>query len=57
VLFLNLHLLLWVTPIPWPTSLLAGYMLAGGKNERAAALVYALTMTLMGAALGSLSRQ
>lgn len=54
VLFLNLHLLLWVTLIPWPTSLLAEYMLAGGENERAAALVYALTMTMMGAAFGSL---
>jgi uncharacterized membrane protein len=54
VLFLNLHLLLWVTVIPWPTRLLADYMLAGGENERAAALVYALTMTLMGVAFGSL---
>jgi uncharacterized membrane protein len=54
LLFLNLHLLLWVTLIPWPTSLLAEYMLAGGQDERAAALVYALTMTLMGAAFGSL---
>jgi uncharacterized membrane protein len=54
LLFLNLHLLLWVTLIPWPTSLLAEYMLAGGDNERAAALVYAVTMTLMGVAFGSL---
>jgi uncharacterized membrane protein len=54
VLFLNLHLLLWVTLIPWPTSLLAEYMLAGGGDERVAALVYALTMTMMGVAFGSL---
>jgi uncharacterized membrane protein len=54
VLFLNLHLLLWVTLIPWPTSVLAEYMLAGGADERTAALLYAVTMTLMGAAFGSL---
>jgi uncharacterized membrane protein len=48
LLLLNLNLLLWIALIPWPTSLLAEYMLAGGSDERAAALVYALTMTLMG---------
>jgi uncharacterized membrane protein len=54
LLFLNLLLLLWVTLIPWPTNLLAEYMRAGGGDERAAALVYALTMTLMGVSFGSL---
>jgi len=54
LLFLNLNLLLWVALIPWPTSLLAEYMLSGGSDERAAALVYALTMTLMGMSFGGL---
>src|SRR6185503_13494120 len=54
LLFLNLNLLLWVALIPWPTSLLAEYMQAGGTDERAAALVYALTMTFMGASFGGL---
>jgi TMEM175 potassium channel family protein len=54
LLFLNLNLLLWVALIPWPTSVLAEYMQSGGSNERAAALVYALTMTFMGASFGGL---
>src|SRR4029453_611834 len=53
LLLLNLNLLLWVALIPWPTSLLAEYMQAGGTDERAAALVYALTMTLMGMSFGA----
>jgi TMEM175 potassium channel family protein len=54
LLFLNLNLLLWVALIPWPTRLLAEYMQAGGDNERVAALVYALTMTLMGFSFGAM---
>jgi uncharacterized membrane protein len=54
LLFLNLNLLLWVVVIPWPTSLLAEYMQSGGSDERAAALVYALTMTIMGVSFGGL---
>jgi TMEM175 potassium channel family protein len=54
LLFLNLNLLLWVVLIPWPTSLLAEYMQSGGSDERAAALVYALTMTFMGVSFGGL---
>ena len=54
LLFLNLNLLLWVALIPWPTSLLAEYMQSGGSDERAAALVYASTMTLMGASFGGM---
>src|SRR5262245_33937449 len=54
LLFLNLNLLLWVALIPWPTRLLAEYMQAGGRDERAAALVYALTMTLMGVSFGGM---
>jgi uncharacterized membrane protein len=54
LLLLNLNLLLWVALIPWPTSLLAEYMRAGGSDERAAALVYALTMTIMGVSFGGM---
>jgi uncharacterized membrane protein len=54
LLFLNLSLLLWVVLIPWPTSLIAEYMRQGGADERAAALVYAATMTLMGVSFGSI---
>jgi|1186.fasta_scaffold78437_2 uncharacterized membrane protein len=53
LLFLNLNLLLWVVLIPWPTVLIAEYMRDGGSNERAAAVVYALTMTLMGVSFGA----
>jgi len=52
LLLLNLNLLLWTALIPWPTRLIAEFMLVGGSDERAAALVYALTMTLMGASFG-----
>lgn len=51
---LNLFLLLWVGLIPWPTRLVAEYMRDGGDPERAAALVYAGTMTMMGVAFGLL---
>jgi TMEM175 potassium channel family protein len=54
LLFLNLNLLLWTALIPWPTRLLAEFMQAGGSDERAAALVYALTMTLMGLSFGAM---
>jgi uncharacterized membrane protein len=54
LLLLNLNLLLWVVLIPWPTSRLAEYMREGGSDERAAALVYALTMTLMGVSFGGI---
>src|SRR3954447_23091439 len=40
----NLLLLLFVALIPWPTSLIAEYLRAGGEPERTAALVYALCM-------------
>jgi uncharacterized membrane protein len=54
LLFLNLNLLLRVALIPSPTSVLAHYMQAGGRDERSAALVYALTMTLMGVSFGGM---
>lgn len=50
----NLFLLLWIGLIPWPTRLLAEYMLEGGAAERVAALIYASTMTMMGVAFGLL---
>ena len=56
LLALNLLLLLFVALIPWPTALLAEYMRHGGEPERAAALVYSGTMTLMGVAFGALWR-
>jgi uncharacterized membrane protein len=54
LLLLNLLLLLWVGLIPWPTAVLAEYMRSGGGDERTAALLYACTMTLMGASFGSM---
>jgi hypothetical protein len=53
---LNLFLLFWIGLIPWPTRLVAEYMRDGGDPERAAALVYAGTMTMMGVASGLLWR-
>ena len=54
LLFLNLLLLLFVAVLPFPTNLLATYMQEGGADERVAAIVYAGTMTGMGAAFGAL---
>jgi uncharacterized membrane protein len=54
LLLMNIALLMWVTLIPWPTTMLAEYMRAGGANERVAASVYAGTMTLMGVSFGAL---
>ena len=51
---LNLFLLLWVVLIPWATNLMATYMQEGGGAERAAALVYTGTMTMMGTAAGAI---
>ncbi len=47
VLFLNLGLLLSVSFLPFPTSLLARYLRADDSNAHVAAFVYALTMTFM----------
>src|SRR5512144_2343336 len=46
--------LLFVGLLPWPTNLIATYMEHGGADERVAAVVYAGTMTGMGAAFGAL---
>jgi uncharacterized membrane protein len=54
LLFLNLTLLMFVALLPWPTNLMATYMKEGGADEQVAAVVYAGTMTAMGAAFGGL---
>lgn len=51
--FLNLLLLLCIVLIPYPTSLLGRYLLAG-HDAQVAAAAYGLVMTLMGAAFGAL---
>ncbi len=47
LLFINLLLLMAVSFIPFPTSLLGKYIVQGGDNAKAAAVVYAGTMTAM----------
>ncbi|GAA1949899.1 TMEM175 family protein [Catenulispora subtropica] len=49
-LFANLLLLLTVSVIPYPTSLLATYLTAGNTDAHTAAAVYAATMVAMGLA-------
>jgi uncharacterized membrane protein len=44
VLFANLFLLLIVSAVPFPTSLLAAYLTEGGADAHVAAAVYSLTM-------------
>jgi uncharacterized membrane protein len=55
-LMLNLLLLCFVALIPWPTHLLAEYMLEEGTGERVAALVYSGTMAAMSLAFAALWR-
>jgi uncharacterized membrane protein len=45
---LTLVCLLWVSIIPWPTSLVADHIRSGGSAARTVALIYATTMMLMG---------
>jgi len=47
LLFINLVLLMAVSFIPFPTNVLGAYIGQGGDNARAAAVVYAGTMTVM----------
>jgi uncharacterized membrane protein len=56
LLALNLLLLLFIALIPWPTSLIAEYLRAGGEPERTAAVVYALCMAAMGLSFGAIWR-
>jgi uncharacterized membrane protein len=53
LLFVNLLLLLWVSSIPFPTSLVAEY-LREGTNEHAAAAVYCATLLAMGATFSAI---
>lgn len=46
VLFANLFLLLIISAVPFPTSLLAEYLTQGGADAHVAAAVYSLTMVL-----------
>jgi uncharacterized membrane protein len=47
-LFMNLALLLAIGFIPWPTSVLADYIDAGGADAATATALYSLTMTVIG---------
>ncbi|MEP6893464.1 MAG: TMEM175 family protein [Gaiellaceae bacterium] len=47
----TLVLLFFVSLIPWPTALAAGYASEGGAQARTAAVLYATTMMLMGLAM------
>jgi len=48
LLFLNLGLLLVVGFIPWPTSVLADFIDAGGVDAAWATALYSVTMTIIG---------
>jgi uncharacterized membrane protein len=53
-LFLNLLLLMTVAAIPFTTSLLSEYLVAGSHDARSAALVYSFVMLAMSAAFAGL---
>ena len=44
VMFYNLLLLMFVVTIPFTTSTLAGYLRAGGTDERVAVVLYGISM-------------
>jgi uncharacterized membrane protein len=46
LLFLNLLLLLWMSLLPFPTSLVAAHLGDGGDNATVAAAVYSANLTL-----------
>ncbi|MEU4193265.1 TMEM175 family protein [Kribbella sp. NPDC026611] len=46
LMFLNLFLLLWVTLLPFPTSLFAEHLRHESSNARVAGAVYSATLTL-----------
>jgi len=48
LLFLNLALLLVIGFIPWPTSVLAEFIDAGGVDAASATALYSITMTIIG---------
>jgi uncharacterized membrane protein len=54
LLLLNLHLLLWVALIPFPTAVVADYLAEGGAGARTAMVFYSLVFLLAGVAFGLL---
>jgi len=50
LIFLNLLLLLAIAALPFPTKLMADYLLAGGWDARTAALVYSVHCLAIGVA-------
>jgi uncharacterized membrane protein len=53
-LFINLMLMMSIVAIPFTTSLMSEYLLAGDGNARTAALVYSFVMLAMSAAFAAL---
>jgi uncharacterized membrane protein len=54
LLLLNLHLLLWVALIPFPTAVVADYLADGGDGARTALVFYSAVFLLAGVAFGLL---
>ena len=54
LLLLNLHLLLWVALIPFPTAVVADYLADGGAGARTALVLYSAVFFLAGMAFGLL---
>lgn len=56
LIFLNLLLLLAIAALPFPTKLMADYLLAGGWDARTAALVYSVLCLAIGVAFSAIWR-
>jgi uncharacterized membrane protein len=48
LMFVNLAMLMGIAFLPFPTALLADYVVDGGSNAQVAAAIYSVTMTLIG---------